>query len=157
METVELDTTKEAPAPNGHDATWRSFDDDNALLAHILSKKPAEQIVDVPEWNVRVKCRALNAEHRIDVETRAYDAKTRTTNYVGVSHLVVMYGCYNPTTGNPVFYSLNDDEKTRKQKENQMRTVLMRDQDGGAIERLTLTILRLSRMVASDIENAKKN
>lgn len=157
MQTTELDTTKEPPSSNGHDATWQTFDDDNALLQHILSKKPAEQIVDVPEWNVRVLCRALNAEHRIEVETRAYNAETKTSNYVGVSHLIIMYGCYNPTTGNPVFYGFGDDKKAREQKEATLKTALMRDQDGGAIERLALTILRLSRMIATDAENAKKN
>lgn len=157
MPTVELDTTKEPASSNGHDDAWQTFDDDSAFLQHILSKKPAEQIVDVPEWNVRVLCRALTAEHRIEAETQAYDATSKTTNYVRVSHLIVMYGCYNPTTGNPVFYGLDDDEKTRKQKESQMKTVLMRKQDGGAVERLALTILRLSRMITSDVENAKKN
>lgn len=154
---VELDTTKEAPSSNGHDDTWQSFDSDDAFLEHILSKKPAEKLVEVPEWNVRVLCIALNAEHRIEIETQAYDAKTKTTNYVKVSHLVLMYGCYNPTTRNPVFYSVNDNDLVRKQKENQMKTTLMREQDGGAIERLALTILRLSRMIVSDAENAKKN
>lgn len=157
MQTVELDTTQETVSSNGHDDTWKTFDDDHAFLQHILSKKPAEKLVDVPEWNVRVLCRALNAEHRIEVDTRAYDATTKTTNYVKVSHLVLMYGCHNPTTGNPVFYGLDDDESVRKQKESTMQSVLMRKHDGGAIERLTLTILRLSRMITSDTENAKKN
>jgi hypothetical protein len=156
-ETAELDTTQEAPSPNGHDDTWQTFDDDGAFLQHILSKKPAEQIVDVPEWNVRVLCRALNAEHRIEVETRAFNKETKLTNYVSVSHLVLMYGCYNPTTGNPVFYSPDDNEAQVKQKEATMKTVLMRQQDGGAIERLALTILHLSRMIAEDAERAKKN
>src|SRR5579885_700303 len=122
MQTVELDTTQEQPSSNGHDNIWQTFDDDNAFLQHILSKKPAEKLVEVPEWNVRVLCRALNAEHRMEVETRAYNAETKTSNYVNVSHLVLMYGCYNPTTGNPVFYSSSDDEKTRKQKEAAMKT-----------------------------------
>lgn len=156
-ELAELDTTKEAPSANGHDNTWQSFDDDGAFLQHILSKKPAEKLVDVPEWNVRVLCRALTAEHRIDVETRAYHAETKTSNFVNVSHLVIMYGCYNPSTGNPVFYSPDDNEAAKKQKEATLKTTLMREQDGGAIERLAFTILRLSRMIATDAENAKKN
>jgi hypothetical protein len=154
---VELDTTQEKASPNGHDDTWQSFDSDVALLQHILSKKPAERVVDVPEWNVRVLCRALTAEHRIDVETRAYNAETKRTNYSVVSHLILMYGCYNPSTGNPVFYGLDDSEAVRKQKEATMKTVLMREQDGGAIERLSFAILRLSRMLFNDAENAKKN
>jgi hypothetical protein len=156
-ELAKMDTTEEAPSQNGYDATWQTFDDDSAFLQHILSKKPAEKLVDVPEWGVRVLCRALTAEHRIEIETRAYDAKARTSNYVGVSYLIVMYGCYNPPTGNPVFYGADDSEAVRKQKENQMKITLMREQDGGAIERLALTILRLSRMIVTDVENAKKN
>lgn len=153
-ETVELDTTQETPAD--HD-DFLTFDNDSAFFEHISSQKPAEKIVDVPEWRVRVLCKALNAEHRIDVETRAYNPETKTTNYFAHSHLVLMYGCYNPTTGNPVFYSLKDDEKALKQKEATLKTTLMRKQDGAAIERLAITILRLSRMIASDMENAKKN
>jgi hypothetical protein len=144
-ETAELDTTQEAPSPNGHDTTWQTFTDDNALLQHILSKKPAEEEVEVPEWNVKILCRALNGEGRIAVEGQAYDATTKTTNYSRVAHLVVLYGCFNPTTGNRVFSDAH-------------KSALKEQQSGGAIVRLFLTIMRLSGMLGSgDIENAKKN
>ena len=156
-ETAELDTTQETPVPNGHDDTWLTFDDDGAFLQHISSQKPAEEIVDVPEWRVRVLCKALNAEHRIEIETLAYNAKTQKTNFFAHSHIILMYGCYNPSTGNPVFYKPDDDEGTRKQKEATMKTLLMRKQDGGAIERLSIIILSLSRMLPNDVDRTKKN
>lgn len=143
METIELDTTKEAPAPNGHDASWQTFDDDNALLAHILSKKPAEELVEVPEWNAKVLCRALYASERIEIDALAYNKETKMTNYSKVSHLVVLYGCRNPATGNRIF---RDEHKQA-----------LATQDGGAIARLAITILRLSHMLSSDTESAKKN
>lgn len=142
-ETVELDTTKEVASPNGHDDTWQSFDDDNAFLQHILSQKPAEMLVEVPEWHAKVLCRALYADERIDIETQAYDKATKTTNFIKVSYLIVLYGCCNPSTGNRIF---------REEHKQALTT-----QDGGAIERLAITILRLSRMIASDGDNAKKN
>lgn len=143
METVELDTTKEAPAPNGHDATWRSFDDDNALLQHILSKKPAEELVEVPEWGAKVLCRALYASERIEVDALAFNRETNLYYYGKVSHLIVLYGCCNPVTRNRIF---------KEEHKEALAT-----QDGGAIARLAMTILRLSHMLKSDAENAKKN
>ena len=143
--TVELDTTQEEVAsPNGHDATWEVFDDDQAFLKHILSKKPAEEVVEVPEWGVKVLCRALNAEVRIEIQMAAYDDKTKRTDYRRVFHTIVMAGCHNPTTGNKIFTASH-------------RETLMRQQDGYAIERLAFAVLRLSHMLLNETERAKKN
>lgn len=144
VETTELDTTQEETSPNGHDPTWQTFDDDSAFLQHILSKKPAERLVEVPEWGVKVLCRALNAETRINVQMLAYDEKTKRTDFRNVFHLIVMGGCYNPATGNRVF-------------QERHKEALMKQQDGGAVERLALTILQLSGMLAGDAERTKKN
>jgi hypothetical protein len=146
METTEIDTTQEveAPSPNGHDATWQTFADDNAFLEHIIAQRPAEEVVKVPEWRVEVLCRALNAEHRIALQVAAYDDKTKRTDFRRVFHLIVIHGCYNPATDNPVFSEKHKD-------------ILMQQQDGAAIERLAMTILRLSGMLAGNAENAKKN
>lgn len=144
METTELDTKTETVSANGHDDTWKVFDDDQAFLSHILSRKPAEELVDVPEWEVKILCRALNAEKRIEAQIAAYDEKTKRVDYRSVFHLIVMAGCFNPTTGRKVFTSSHRD-------------ALMREQDGGVIERLGLTILRLSGMLLGDSERAKKN
>jgi hypothetical protein len=55
-ETAELDTKQEAaPSQNGHDEAWKSFDTDDALLQHIIAKEPAEELVEVPEW----ECQSL--------------------------------------------------------------------------------------------------
>ena len=142
-ETVELDTAKEAPSPNGHDDTWQSFDSDDAFLQHILSKKPAEQLVDVPEWNARVLCRALYASERIEIDALAYNKETNMRDYGKISHLVVLYGCCNPVTKNRIF---SEEHKHA-----------LETQDGGTIARLAITILHLSRMLSADTENAKKN
>lgn len=142
-ELAELDTTKETPSSNGHDDTWLTFNDDNALLQHILSKKPAEELVEVPEWRAKVLCRALYAGERIEIDALAYNKDTKMINYSKFSHLVVLYGCCNPVTGNRIF------SEEHKQA--------LETQDGGAIARLAMTILRLSHMLTSDVENAKKN
>jgi len=142
--TAELDTKQEAaPSPNGHDETWKSFESDDAFLQHIISKEPAEELVEVPEWGVKVLCKALYAEARIEVDALAYDAKTKRTNYAPYTHLVVMRGCYNPTTGKRVF------DKTHEE-------ILKDPRNGGAVVRLAFVILRLSGMLSNDVEQAKK-
>jgi hypothetical protein len=143
MQTTELDTTQETPSHNGHH-DWQTFDDDQAFLQHILSKKPPEKLVEVPEWNAKILCRALNAEVRLDVQMTAYDEKSKRTDFRKAFHLIVLNGVYNPTTGNRIFSEAH-------------KNALMREQDGGAVEMLALTILRLSRMLPDDSEIAKKN
>jgi len=144
METTELDTKAEEASVNGHDDTWKVFDDDQAFLQHIISKKPAEEIVEVPEWDVKILCRALNAEKRIEAQALGYNEKTKLINYRVCFDMIVMAGCFNPVTGKRIFTPSHRD-------------MLMHDQDGGVIERLALTILRLSRMLLGDSERAKKN
>ncbi len=123
---------------------WLSFDDDAAFLQHIVNQKPAEEIVPIPEWKTEVLCKALNAESRTSVAEVAYDPETKLTNYRKAFHLVVMGGCHNPMTGKQTFSAKHKD-------------LLMRQMDGGPIELLALKILRLSKMLSNDIENAKKN
>jgi hypothetical protein len=123
--------------------TSQTFND-NELLEHILSRKPAEKLVDIPEWEVEILCRALNARNRLEVEAKAYDTTEKTSDLKRSFYLVVMYGCYNPSTGNLFF-------------KQQHEKALMEQQDGGPVEQLALAILRLSRMLPGDAENAKKN
>ena len=144
VETAELDTTQEAPSANGHDARWKTFDDDASLLAHIISKEPAEELVEVPDWNVRVLCKALDGEGRIMVEAAAWNPATKRMDYSKASHLFALYGCYNPTTGNRVFSDAHKD-------------MLKAPQHGGAVALLAVTVMRLSGMFASDGDRAKKN
>lgn len=144
-ETAELETKQEEASHNGHDASWKTFDSDQELLQHILSKKPAEKLVDIPEWEIQVLCRSLSANARIEVDAKAWDAETKTTDFRRVLYLIAMRGCYNPTTGKPFF-----TEKSEK--------VLMGPEgESGPIARLAFTVLRLSRLLASDMEQAKKN
>lgn len=143
-ETAELDTTKEAASPNGHDEKWEIFDDDQAFLKHIISKKPAEDLVEVPEWGVKILCRAMNAETRIKIQMAAFDEKSKRTDYRNVFAQIIMAACYNPTTGRKIFTESHKD-------------TLMKQLDGGAIERLALAVLRLSGMLGSTTEQARKN
>lgn len=143
-ETTELDTKQETPSPNGHDETWLSFNTGDALLQHILSKEPVEELVPVPEWNVKILCRALDGEGRIIVEGQAYNPETKRTNYSKVAHLFVLYGCYHPTTGERIF-------------SEEHREMLKDPKYGGAVARLFITIIRLSGMLSGDVERAKKN
>jgi hypothetical protein len=141
-QTIELDTTQEAaPSSNGHN--WLSFDDNNALLQHILSKKAAEELVEVAEWNVKILCRTLNAKDRFEIQELSENKTTQRFDYRPHLHLVVIAGCYNPTTGNKVFSESHKD--------------VLQQADGAVIARLALTILRLSHMLGDAAEDAKKN
>jgi|SRR5581483_4284789 len=142
--TAELDTKQEAPSANGHDATWQTFDTDDALLAHIISKEPAEEVVEVAEWNAKILCKGLDGEGRWMVEAAAYNPKTKRTDYSKATHLIVLYGCYNPKTGNRVFSEAHKD-------------MLKQPQHGGAVALLAITVLRLSGMLVADTDRAKKN
>lgn len=144
METTELDTTQEQVSTNGHDVTFATFDDDMAFLQHILGTKPAEKLVETPEWNVRILCRALNAEDRMKVQIAAYEEESKKVDYRRVFPQIVMGGCYNPTTEHKVF------------REKHL-AALTREQDGAPIERLAIAILQLSGMLSSETERARKN
>ncbi len=101
-------------------------------------------MIEVPEWGVKVLCRAMNAETRIKIQMFAYDEKSKKTDYRNVFAQIIMAGCYNPTTQRKIFTESHRD-------------LLMRQVDGGAIERLALAILRLSGMLSSTVEQIKKN
>lgn len=141
--TVKLDTTQEKASPNGHDEKWQTFDD-AGLLQHIISMEPAEKLVEVPEWNVKILCKSLDGEGRIIVESRAYNPETKLTNYSKVAHLFVLYGAYNPKTGERVFSEEHEE-------------MLKDPKHGGAVARMFIVILQLSGMLAGDVERAKKN
>jgi hypothetical protein len=138
--TAELDTKKEAPPDiNGHGES------DEEFLQHITSKEPAEELLDVPEWDKQVLCKALYAEARIKIQDLAYNPEIERMNYAPYVHLVALYGSYNPTSGNRVFSDAHKE-------------MLQDPRHAGAVVRLASVILRLSRMVVAgnDVEQAKK-
>jgi hypothetical protein len=66
--TAELDTKKEAPPDlNGHGES------DEEFLQHITSKEPAEELLDVPEWDKQVLCKALYPGSRIQSRDRTHE------------------------------------------------------------------------------------
>lgn len=143
-ETKELDAKQEAEeaSRNGHDETWQTFDDESALWQHITATEPPEKLVEVPEWKVKILCKMLDADGRIKVEGKAYDKKLKNTDYRRALDLLVIYGCYNPTTGKRCF------------KEEHSAELL---KHGGPVAILATTVLRLSGMLTNDVEQAKKN
>jgi hypothetical protein len=140
--TAELNTTQETAAPNGHDETWQTFDDDNALWQHIAAKEAPQEVVEIAEWNVKILCKMLDADGRVRVEGKAYDKKLKNTDYRRALDLLVIYGCYNPTTGKRCFKEDHGSELLKH---------------GGPTAILATTVLRLSGMLAADVEHAKKN
>jgi hypothetical protein len=143
--TIELDTTKEeVPSANGHEE-WPEFDDDLAFINHIFNQEPAEKLVDLPEWKVKVLCRALPAEDRLRIQAEAYDKESKTTDYRRAFYLVLMAGCFNPKTGHKVF------------RESHKAKIMSDPRNGAPAEKLFVTILQLSSMLSTDAERARKN
>lgn len=145
MDIEILDTTQEEkPSPNGKtDEQWLELDD-FAFIKQIDSVEPVEELVEVPEWKMKVLCKALAAPERFAIHGKAYDPETKITDYKKALFEVLLAGCFNPTTGHKAFRESH-------------RQMLMRPQHGAAVERLYLTIMRISRMFVSQQESAKKN
>lgn len=145
-ETAELDTKSEPASPNGHtDEEWLEFPDDMAFIAHITSQKPVEELVEVSEWKLKILCRGLTAKDRIAVQMAAYDEKAKTTDYRRAVFEVLLYGCYNPKSGHKAF------------RDSHRAMLMERPEHGRAVERLFVTILRLSGMLPGTAEQARKN
>lgn len=144
--TTELDTTKEEqPGANGHSEEWLEFDDELTLFNHLSTQKPVEELVEVPEWRMRVLCKALNATDRFAIHAIAYNAETRITDYKKAMFEVLLAGCYNPKTGHKAF------------RESHRNMLMKEPQHGAAVERLYMTIMRISKMFVSQQETARKN
>ena len=123
---------------------YQVFNDDMAFLNHIITQKVAEEVVDIPEWDTQVLCKALSSEGRIKLQIAAYDFKTKTTDLRRVFPEAVLLGSYNPATGNRIF------------KESH-RDTLLKVVDGGPVEKLAMVVLRLSHLLAADQVETKKN
>lgn len=146
LDTTELDTTKEEASVNGHDSEWLEFDDDNALLKYINDQKPAEQIVPIPEWKIKILCRELDPKSRIKIQLMAWDAETKLTDFrkPEVFVQIVLTGCYNPRTGRHFF------------TDSQRKSLTNEEKYGRVVELLALTVLRISAMIGGE-SSIKKN
>lgn len=140
---MEETTTQEDTSPSEE---LIQFDDEMSFLNHIFTQSPKEELVTVRDWgNVQVLCQALNAEDRIKCQLAAYDANSKTTDYRRAVYEVVAAGSYNPKTRKRIFTPAH-------------RQRIMQDpRNGSAVEHLFMVILRLSSMLASDQEKARKN
>jgi len=140
---MEATSTQEVTSPSEE---INQFDDEMSFLNHIFTQAPKEEIVTVPDWgNVQVLCQALNAEDRIRCQLAAYDKDSKTTDYRRAVYEVVMSGSYNPKTRKRIFTAAH-------------RQRIMQDpRNGAAVEHLFMVILRLSSMLATDQEKARKN
>jgi hypothetical protein len=145
-DTVELDATKETASPNGHaEEEWLEFDDDMAFIRHITEQKPAEEVVLIPEWKMKVLCRALSAEDRVAVNMAAYDKDIGNTDYRRAMFEVLLYGCFNPKSGHKAF------------RESHRAMLTKKPEHGTAVERLFIVTLRLSKMLPGVAEQTRKN
>lgn len=146
-ETVELDTTQEeTSSTNGHmEEEWLEFDDDFTFIQHLATQKPREEIVAIAEWKTKILCRALDAKSRIAVNVVGYSSEAQNTDFRRALFEVILYGCYNPKTGHKAF------------RESHRAMLTEKPEHGGAVERLFMTVLRISNMLPGVTEQARKN
>jgi hypothetical protein len=118
--------------------------DDYSLYQSILNKKPPEKLLDVPEWETQILCKALPAAYRVRLQLEALDQEKQIYDYSTHFYEIVCHGCYNPETGKLIF-----------KPEQESLFMESGDIDGTPIEALALTVLRLSKLIKVKGEAAK--
>jgi hypothetical protein len=122
--------------------TLQRFADNDALLQHIMSQKPAEELVTIPEWGIDLMCRALSSPHRLEIEGIAWIEEEKRTDYRKAFYPILMYGCVNPETNEQFF---------KPEHEAAIMT------HGGPVEVLAIKVLQLSGLLPAQQQDAKKN
>lgn len=110
--------------------------DDYSLSQAIMNSKPPEKVVDVPEWNTKILCKALPAAPKVRIQLKALDRAANTYNYSEHFFEIVCHGCFNPDTGNSAF------------KPEQEKLIMESGKiDSSPVVPLAMTVLTLSNLI----------
>jgi hypothetical protein len=101
------------------------------------------EVVDVPEWEVKVEVRGMNGKARATFLRRATNPADGTLEYEKFYPELLIATIHDPESGEKVFESADRDAINEK--------------SGAALERLALVAQRLSGLGAADVEAAKGN
>ena len=131
---------------NGNDTEWLEAQDAEQLRQFILqSGDRPEELVEVPEWRVKVLVRAMSASQRVLYEALPRDQKTgRFKDPRHVYFEVIRMCCVHPRTHKPVLQVADKD-------------TVMDEKNGAIIDLLVGKALRLSELLPSQRESIRKN
>jgi hypothetical protein len=131
--------------PAAPEVEYQEFDSDDAMLAHILEVDDGDEVlVSVPEWKVKILCRALPGTERARLLKRNINMQTGAVDLEKMYPQLLALGCFNPKTGKQFF------------KPAAMQQV-MDKKNGAIIERLAVKIAKMSGMDKESVEAAQKN
>src|SRR5579864_7072546 len=145
IDTTLLDTTQEATSPNGS-IEWLEPEDESAMRQLIFQAEDRpEELVEVPEWRLRVLVRGMTGTQRVIYETMPRDESTNRVNLRTAYAEAVIMCCYFPKNKEKQVFKLVD------------RDELMNRKSGDVIGRLATKALELSGMLPRQAEAAAKN
>lgn len=115
---------------------WVEFPDAASMRAHIFNTRDIkEEIVDVPEWSMRVRVRGMSGLERATVLQGAMKPDG-TPDLARMYPAMVIATCYHLTRDEKVFVPADSTELNKKA--------------GGVLERLAMTATRLSGLDQAD-------
>ena len=131
---------------NGNDTEWLEAQDAEQLRQFILQADDRpEELVPVPLWHVKVLVRAMSGTQRALYEALPRDQKTnRFKDLKHVYFEIARMCCVHPRTHKPILQVA--DEGT-----------MMDEKNGAIIDMLVGKALRLSNLMPSQAEQARKN
>lgn len=101
-----------------------------------------EEVVEIPEWGVKVLVRGLTGEARAELLSRATDLQGKI-NYKKLYASLLILSTYDPETKEPVFEDSDRDELMKK--------------SASAIDKIVQVAMRLSGIGKIEEENLEKN
>lgn len=123
---------------------YKDFDTEDELVAHIAACNDIqEELVEIPEWGIRVLVRGMTAAERNSILQAHMDRVTGLPNMVLAYPDMVIASCYHP--------------KTKKRLFKPAHRGMLNEKAGGSVDRITNAITRLSGLGAEGLELARKN
>ena len=131
---------------NGNDTEWLEAQDAEQLRQFILQADDRpEELVPVPLWRVKVLVRAMSGTQRALYEALPRDKNTnRFKDLKHVYFEVARMCCVHPRTHKPILQVADERE-------------MMDEKNGAIIDMLVGKALRLSNLMPSQVEQARKN
>jgi len=106
----------------------------------LAAKDIQDEVVDVPEWGVKLLVRGLTGRQRARLLQNAVDANGNV-DLERIYPELVIYSVYDPETGEQVFKPADRDA--------------LADKSGAALERIAQVAMRLSGLSANAVKEAK--
>jgi len=142
-ELEEADVGETHVQVKGEPVSWMNLATAGDMRAHIFSVPDIkEEIVEVPEWGVKILVRGMKAGDRSRVMQSALNPDG-TPNLVKMYPDLVIASAFHPTENMPIFTPADRDALNEKA--------------GGVLERLALAATRLSGLDQAQVSEIRKN